>query len=450
MKTKLYTLLLLLGACWGPLLLNAGGSARAATVTGFVLVNADTDLDIFALTPGMTVDLNTLPTRNLNIRADVDTSPVGSVTFELSGAQAQVATENVPPYALFSDVAGDYFAWTPLLGSYTLTATPYDGGSGTGAAGTPLTLSFSVVDSGVAVTSFTLVNADTDLDLIPLTNGMVLHLGELPANGLNIRANVQLPAAGSVEFSLSGAQTQVATENVPPYALFSDVAGDYFAWFPTPGSYTLTATPYATANGTGAAGTPLTLTFSVSASPLPVQLTSFVAMAVAASEVQLRWATASEHNCREFEVQRSLDGRQFATVGRAAGHGTTTVAQAYAYSDHELPGQAATLYYRLRQVDTDGTSAFSPVQVVALRRAAAELRLYSPLLPAEAVRYSFSGPLVGDEQLQLYNLLGQGLGQFPVAAGGAGTVPTAGLAAGVYVLRMGSAQGTYSGRFVVP
>ncbi|MBD2722161.1 hypothetical protein IC234_08470, partial [Hymenobacter sp. BT189] len=124
MKTKLYTLLLLLGTCWGPALLFAGGSARAATVTGFVLVNADTDLDIFALTPGMTLDLNTLPTRNLNIRADVDTSPAGSVTFALSGADAWTATENVPPYALFSDVAGDYFAWFPTPGSYTLTATP--------------------------------------------------------------------------------------------------------------------------------------------------------------------------------------------------------------------------------------------------------------------------------------------------------------------------------------
>ncbi|MBD2722162.1 T9SS type A sorting domain-containing protein, partial [Hymenobacter armeniacus] len=351
---------------------------------------------------------------------------------------------------LFSDVAGDYFAWFPTPGSYTLTATPYAGGNGTGAAGTPLTLSFSVVDSGVALTSFTLVNADTDLDLMPLTSGMALNLNELPANGLNIRANATLPAAGSVVFSLSGAQAWTATENVPPYALFSDVAGDYFAWFPTPGSYTLTATPHASGNGTGAAGTPLTLTFSVVANPLPVQLTSFVAKATAANEVQLRWQTASERNCREFEVQRSPDGRQFATVGRAAGHGTTNVAQAYAYADRELPAQASTLYYRLRQVDTDGTSAFSPVQVVAVRGAVAELQLYSPLLPADAVRYSFSGPLAGDEYLRLYNVLGQGLGQFPVAAGGAGTVPTAGLASGVYWLRLGSAQGAYSGRFVVP
>ncbi|SHJ59590.1 repeat domain (List_Bact_rpt) [Hymenobacter daecheongensis DSM 21074] len=241
-------------------------AAPAFAVASFTLVNADTDQDIKVLSAGTRLNLAALPTRNLNVRANTSPATVGSVVFSLSGAQARSQTESVAPYALFSDASGDYNPWTPAVGAYSLTATPYSGAGGAGAAGTALTLSFSVIDSTAqtpAVTGLMLVNADTDADIQPMTDGMTLELAALPTRNLNIRAVTSSATVGSVVFALSGAQVRGHSESVAPYALFSDVQGDYSAWTPALGSYSLTATPYAGAAGAGAAGQPLALSFLV-------------------------------------------------------------------------------------------------------------------------------------------------------------------------------------------
>ncbi|WP_162549816.1 hypothetical protein [Hymenobacter nivis] len=72
------------------------------------------------------------------------------MVFALSGAQARAQTETVAPYALFGDTNGSHVPWTPALGAYKLTATPYAGPSGTGGAGIPLTVSFSIVATPAA------------------------------------------------------------------------------------------------------------------------------------------------------------------------------------------------------------------------------------------------------------------------------------------------------------
>ncbi|MGV3559001.1 NHL domain-containing protein [Larkinella arboricola] len=116
------------------------------SVVSFSLINADTDQEIKVLTPGEQLNLATLPTRNLNIRANTSPTTVGSVVMQLSGRQNRTQTETEAPYALFNDTDGDYKSWTPYTGNYSLTVTPYTGPKGTGTAGQPLTLSFSVID----------------------------------------------------------------------------------------------------------------------------------------------------------------------------------------------------------------------------------------------------------------------------------------------------------------
>jgi len=115
-------------------------AAPAADVTGFTLINADSDSAIRALTDGDTIDFANLSTTNLNIRADVSNGTPGSVSFALSGAESHTQTESVAPFALFGDNSGDYNAWSPSLGDYTLTADSSDGAS--------LSIAFSVTDSG--------------------------------------------------------------------------------------------------------------------------------------------------------------------------------------------------------------------------------------------------------------------------------------------------------------
>ena len=96
--------------------------------------------------------------------------------------------------------------------------------------------------------------------------------------------------------------------------------------------------------------------------PLPVRLTSFGAERDG-SAVALAWATASEQGSASFVVERSLDGQTFAPVLEVAATGNSTTTHRYAARDLHAP--AGALYYRLVQLDLDGSRAYSAVVVVA-------------------------------------------------------------------------------------
>ncbi len=97
---------------------------------------------------------------------------------------------------------------------------------------------------------------------------------------------------------------------------------------------------------------------------LPVELTSFEALADGET-VTLRWETVSETNNAGFEVQvRAEDGEEWERVGWKDGIGTTTVPQQYQLAVDELEPQTYT--FRLKQVDFDGTFAYSPEVEVAV------------------------------------------------------------------------------------
>lgn len=89
---------------------------------------------------------------------------------------------------------------------------------------------------------------------------------------------------------------------------------------------------------------------------VPVEFVSFSATAQN-GKVDLAWQTASETNNKGFEVERSLDNKNFSVVGYVDGRGTTTQTSVYNFSDKfDVNG---TVYYRLKQIDFDGTTEFS-------------------------------------------------------------------------------------------
>jgi hypothetical protein len=127
--------------------------------------------------------------------------------------------------------------------------------------------------------------------------------------------------------------------------------------------------------------------------PLPVVLLSFSASRQG-SGVRVAWATASEQNSAYFLVQRSADGRTFETVEKVAALGTSLNHHDYGTLDAApLPGLS---YYRLRQVDQDGTGSYSPVVAVRFDGQAAS--------PAPAL-VAYPNPTTG----QRFQLLTTGL-----------------------------------------
>jgi len=106
------------------------------------------------------------------------------------------------------------------------------------------------------------------------------------------------------------------------------------------------------------------LTLGDKTNPLPVSLTAFTAVRNGNSAV-LSWTTASEKNNTGFEVQVSTDGASFRKLAFVATQDANSNKKlVYGYVDAES-GKANVRYYRLRQIDTDGTEAFSPVRAVS-------------------------------------------------------------------------------------
>jgi len=94
---------------------------------------------------------------------------------------------------------------------------------------------------------------------------------------------------------------------------------------------------------------------------VPVELLAFTA-SVNNSAVQLLWSTASELNNKGFEIERSInDDDNFVTVGFVDGKGSSTEINYYSYSDQPDLNGAHQLYYRLKQVDFDGTFSYSNI-----------------------------------------------------------------------------------------
>lgn len=75
---------------------------------------------------------------------------------------------------------------------------------------------------------------------------------------------------------------------------------------------------------------------------------------------ELNWATAMELNNEYFEIQRSGAQNQFEPLGKVQGVGTSDDISTYTFEDHGIAQiSEENLYYRIKQVDIDGTSSFS-------------------------------------------------------------------------------------------
>ncbi len=120
---------------------------------------------------------------------------------------------------------------------------------------------------------------------------------------------------------------------------------------------------------------------------LPVELVSFTAKANGRELVDLHWETASELNTSHFTIQRSRDGIQFFDLESLSASGNSSSARKYESQDRSPFG--GTNYYRLKMVDLDGTTAYSPiVQVEMQAEGFALLEMYpNPAKEGIQIRY---------------------------------------------------------------
>jgi hypothetical protein len=178
------------------------------------------------------------------------------------------------------------------------------------------------------------------------------------------------------------------------------------------------------------------LTFTTPASPLPVELTTFTATWLPAqAAVRLHWATSSEKNSAQFEVERSAKPAGFARLGTVDAAGNSSSPLSYEWRDENLPAEAPTCYYRLRQVDQDGIASYSPVRAVT-RDAVGDVVVFPNPVPGGSATLRGARP---GAVVTVVDALGR-----PVCAATTDATGTAvlmlpfGLPGGVYVVRVGN------------
>jgi hypothetical protein len=172
---------------------------EAGQVQSFTLIDATSQQPIRALSEGDEINLVDLPTRQLNILANTQPAGVGSVKFQLSGMQNKNQLDNEAPYALFGGGNGEKNMWNPPPGSYTLTATAYSQPDGNGTAGSPLTVSFRMVNKRAGVAAGRLTQ-DQETGWPEMAPQLTLYPNPNPNGHLQVRLAGE--AQGRLSYSL--------------------------------------------------------------------------------------------------------------------------------------------------------------------------------------------------------------------------------------------------------
>ncbi len=204
-----------------------------------------------------------------------------------------------------------------------------------------------------------------------------------------------------------------------------------------------------------------TWSFTTEDNPLPIQLLSFTATIVNQNSVRLDWTTASETNNYGFEVQKSAGTQtSYQTILNSfvPGHGTSLEPHAYSYADAGVP--PGVWYYRLKQIDLDGSVNYADgVRVNVLTGVeeeerpgvfALEQNYPNPFNPSTLIHYSLAK--TGSVSLRVYNTLGQEVSVLAEGMQNVGeyTVQLSAnnMASGVYIYRL-SADGFTSTRKLI-
>ncbi len=169
--------------------------------------------------------------------------------------------------------------------------------------------------------------------------------------------------------------------------------------------------------------------------PLPVTLARLTAN-LRGPDALLAWKTAQEQNNSGFNVERSRDGKRFDVLGFVAGHGTSLQGNTYEFVDRQVAANT-TFYYRLQQLDYDGTFKYSPVVTV---RATSKGDALATLHPNPAQSWAYLTFLGSPAQVTvtLLSLDGRRVLQQEVSNPGVAplALPIAQLPAGAYIVQV--------------
>jgi len=172
--------------------------------------------------------------------------------------------------------------------------------------------------------------------------------------------------------------------------------------------------------------------FVTTANPLPVTWMSFTA-SPKNGQVQLQWVTAKEENNDHFVVERSNDGINFAEIAKLKGEINSNVTATYNTTDAN-PATGDN-FYRIKQVDVDGTFSYSAIRTVKMGTNGNDLVTIYPSPAHNLVNLQVNGNALNNTTARILDVDGRTRVQFTVVSGGQ-TIDVQSLPAGMYFLQL--------------
>ncbi|MEM1321848.1 MAG: T9SS type A sorting domain-containing protein [Bacteroidota bacterium] len=236
----------------------------------------------------------------------------------------------------------------------------------------------------------------------------------------NVTVNL-LTTTNVVTLSVSGTGSDNTTYSV------SGASGDLFV-------------NHAIFGNVGVPGTSVTLM-----SVLPVELLTFEAALTPDQRVWLDWRTANEQNNDYFLIERSIDAQHFEPIAQVAGAGNSYDELQYeSWDNNPRPGIN---YYRLKQVDFDGSFDYSDIRAVKLQAPKMELAVFpNPASHQLNIRFDES---IATGTVQLFNGAGQLVREQRLEQQDQTQLPVHQLAEGMYWIRMEIDGQLYSRKVVI-
>ena len=179
----------------------------------------------------------------------------------------------------------------------------------------------------------------------------------------------------------------------------------------------------------------------------PVEWLAFTG-SLGTGSIDLEFSTASESDNDYFQVERSVAGGAFEAIGQIDGAGDSQAALYYSFSDYDY--SSGLNYYRIRQIDFDGTEAFSDVIVVDAGGSKFALTMFPNPANGSDVTLQLGRDWNADKvTARIYSVSGQFVREVRATGNSRLFLPTADLQAGMYAVRVSDGSRTVTTRLTV-
>jgi photosystem II stability/assembly factor-like uncharacterized protein len=187
------------------------------------------------------------------------------------------------------------------------------------------------------------------------------------------------------------------------------------------------------------------LAINKTAPVLPIELLHFSVVKSPENSALLHWDTGSEINGSYFDVERSRDGVNYIFLTKVLSKGNANLGQSYSTED-KTPYNGTT-YYRLKQVDIDGSFTYSPIRSIAINALADKVIVFpNPISDSRLLK--IQSIFEEDLKFELFDASGKLVSSATIPQGN-GSIDLEGIAQGAYFFRVTGSNYMKNGTVII-